>query len=945
MELQMNEKRTIFSPLRKISLKIIGYTIFLMLLGCYHTQNTFKITPQHPVEELLSTFSKNAPVYSATFNPRNNAQVALGTENGMIYLYNAINHSLVRLAFNKNNIFDIAFSSNGLLLATTSYNDNTVFIWDVARREIIQTIPLKLPAIKIAFSPDDQILAIATTIQTNNAQYTETDIIMWDIAENRSIMKLRKHIGGVSAITFSRKNGWLISAGMLDKQIYIWQWEKGELLQTHDLVETPTAIALSPDEQWLVVGSHNGSIQRWHLATKHPTQGKTLKNGVHSLLITNDMKYLISSSYSNDLIVQDFSNISSAKYEMSNTTQSISKVALSSDNTKLAVSLYDGSMQIYDFQSKQLQHLLIVSKKDNEWLSCDYTKQQCVKNTPPFDWIKFLKSYLGIIITGTTFLVFMLLLFYVRIYKHPLVLQLSNSPQDLLKLPLQQLPEAKKLLRLTRRLNTVLARCEISHTTFNHAVSFLYATPKQQAQILSQSLMSTSESISTHVFLVKFTTLRLNLDNCLFYFPESHLLASDILQQLEYQEIFRDKKVIIITTALEKQQALRPYGENLHNEWIIPNAFELTQLLLSATPVETFSRLLSTQLSLIKISPYQISGALRKDESFFGRTSIISDILSRHFKNYLVVGGRQIGKSSLLQYLYRKLSKRNDINAFYYQYLYGENIIQRLAIYLGLEEDSSVEQVMNYLTTVSKPCIFLLDETDGLIETDKQLGYFNLHQLRSLSANGNCYFILAGVWYLYQSAMSEYASPLKNFGELITLAELEHSACYDLIVKPLNALGISFASKSLVDDLIQQTGQRANLIALVCNEIVRQVDKTTPIIDEPMLRYVLCHHNIQEMFGTQTEQTLDKIIMYLTVQKDKFTLEDISSELIKYHYSPTITEIKNALKRLTLELVLKELEQQTYKYAIPLMRENLLKYDLAALIDELTTTVSFDEEV
>lgn len=931
----MNPKRIQYSLLRKVFLQIILYVSFLVLLGC-HSQSVLK-TNLNNIDELSKNFNKTIPIRTVKFNPQNNAQVALSLQNSIIYLYDFNKNIVIPLAGHKNSVFDVAFNPDGTLLASAGFDDKTVRIWDVTQGKEIQLIPLSQRAIKIAFSSDGHYLAIAIADGIN--KLISSDVVIWDIKEHKEFRRLQKHFGGVSAIAFSPDGEWLVSSGFTDKEANIWKWREGDLLYSFSSLLPITSLALSPDKQWLITNQKDGLTQWRNLKTGDIRNGIQHGSWATNLIFTSDIKYLISGSYQNKVIIQHFpSGIIDKELSI---LQTISRVDLSSDNQKLAISVQDGTVRVYDFQQKQLQHLLIVSDIFNEWLSCDYTKQQCVKNTPPFDWVKFFKSYLGIILILLAFFILISLLFYVRIYKHPLVLQLSDHPEDLLKLPLQQLPEVKKLLRLTWRLSTVLARCNISYTTFNQAILFLQVMPEQQASILNHRLMSKvellppDEALSSQVFLIKFTTLRLNLENCLFYFPESHLLASDILQQLEYQDIFRNKKVVVITAALEKQQALRPYGENLHNEWIIPNAFELTLLLLSVTPVETFSKLLSNQLSLVKISPYQISGALRKDESFFGRTSIISDILSRDLKNYVIVGGRQIGKSSLLQYLYRQFSKRTDVNTFYYSYLYGENILQRLAMCLNLAEDSTADQIMNYLTNASKPHIFLLDEIDGLVESDKQLGYINLYQLRSFSSSGKCYFILAGVWHLYQSVMCEYTSPLRNFGELITLAELETEACHELIVKPLNALDISLISESLIAHLTQQTGQRANLIALVCNEIVRCMDKTTHIVNKSILYRILYSNSVQSMFGNQNEQALDNIVMYLTAPKDKFTVQDVLNELNDLHYPFTSKEVRDTLQRLTLELVLKETTYQEYTYAIPLMRENLLKENLKMLIDEL----------
>ncbi len=552
--------------------------------------------------------------------------------------------------------------------------------------------------------------------------------------------------------------------------------------------------------------------------------------------------------------------------------------------------------------------------------------------------VALLKTYNSLFFLLASILIAVSSWFYVRVYTHPITLKLSTNPEALLKFSLQQLPEVKRLLKMTGRLNTTLDQCQISLKTFEQAITFLNATPKEQAHILVQRLMSVIESEKLPVFLIKLRSFRLNLDNCLFYFPEKHLLASDIVQKLEYEDIFQNKKVIIITLERDKQQSLRPYGEDRRNELIVLNELELTEWLLSATPIETFSRIVSSQLNLAKISPYQMAGGLSNKESFFGRTNILSDILSRQLRNYLIIGGRQIGKTSLLNYLKSQYEKRTDLDIHYVSLDYSD-ITQKLASCLNLNSETNFEQISNYLDNSDKVHIFLLDEMDAVIKYEKQRDYLNLQKLRSLSTNSKCYFILAGVWHLYESALLEYYSPLKNFGEIILLRELEYEACQDLIVKPLNALNISIKNEQLTKYIIEQTGQRANLIALICHLLVSNLNNTTPVIDKTMLDKVLQDDQLQQAFWawegiapSSDEKVLDKMIVYTTVQQGSFTLQTVLDNLKAYQFPHNRDNVKTALARLTLEFVFKKVEHGQYIYAVPLLRENLLEENIEMLI-------------
>jgi hypothetical protein len=409
------------------------------------------------------------------------------------------------------------------------------------------------------------------------------------------------------------------------------------------------------------------------------------------------------------------------------------------------------------------------------------------------------------------------------------------------------------------------------------------------------------------------------------------------------KRFFQNKKVIIITLELDKQQSLHPYGKDRRNEWIIPNECELTEWLLSAKPIETFSHIVSNQLSLAKISPYQMSGGLSKKEYFFGRINIISDILSRQLRNYLIIGGRQIGKTSLLNYLKLQYDEKRPDLEVHYLCLYNTDIVKQLANCLNLKNaEANLEQISNYLDNSDKVHIFLLDEIDTVIKYEKQYDYLNLHKLRSLSSKSKCYFILAGVWQLYESALLEYYSPLRNFGEIITLGALEYEACQNLIVKPLDALNISIENEQLIKYIIEQTGQRANLISLICHLLLCNLNNTAQVIDKAMLDKVLQDDELQRAFlawegiaPSYDEQVLDKMIVYTTVQQGCFTLQTVLENLKAYQFPHNRENVKKALARLSLEFVFKKVEHGQYIYAVPLLRENLLQEDIEILIQEL----------
>jgi hypothetical protein len=86
--------------------------------------------------------------------------------------------------------------------------------------------------------------------------------------------------------------------------------------------------------------------------------------------------------------------------------------------------------------------------------------------------INAMSPVLQAVLTATALLLLSFTIFYFRRYRHPLVLELGETPQALLRLPPEQLPEARTRLTQTRRLDKVLSDAAVSPQTLQTAIGF-----------------------------------------------------------------------------------------------------------------------------------------------------------------------------------------------------------------------------------------------------------------------------------------------------------------------------------------------------------------------------------------------------------------------------------------------------------------------------------------
>ena len=287
----------------------------------------------------------------------------------------------------------------------------------------------------------------------------------------------------------------------------------------------------------------------------------------------------------------------------------------------------------------------------------------------------------------------------------------------------------------------------------------------------------------------------------------------------------------MISPSSDYQRQLYDKTKDRTNKWVAPSRSELTNLLLSPTPEMTLANLLASQLTLTQLSPYQLGGGVNREAIFFGRQEIIAHIMNRDPANYLIVSGRQLGKSSLLKALERRYAEQPDVACFYLA-LSSEVLVPRLASALGLSHRAGLEEIAAYVANMDGRCLFLIDEADKFVRHELENAYRTLEALRRMSEEGHCNFILAGFWELYEQAVLDYRSPLKNFAESIQLGALEADACRALAIKPMQTMRLEYADAALVEQLLDATGQRANLMAIACHEILTQLRPDERVITE-----------------------------------------------------------------------------------------------------------------
>ena len=540
--------------------------------------------------------------------------------------------------------------------------------------------------------------------------------------------------------------------------------------------------------------------------------------------------------------------------------------------------------------------------------------------------------------------------FYLRVYRNPLLVHLSVSPVELVATTLDRLPAARRYLRLTRRLDDVLAVAGVTSASLEQAITFDYQAALERARYFARRLRAQCEEKRSSGAIPRFV-LRLsdefilNLPSFELWLPNEAVSVSELRDALR---IASSSVIVIIGETAPQRQALRQGLSSSGYLWVALEGPELSSILLSAQPEEAFARTVATQISVSEVSPYQTRSGVGRDSIFFGRAKLLTRIINREPANYHVVGGRQVGKSSLLKALNRRY-QADPATDCSYTVLYGASIASSLAKTLGLPLDVEIDGVVSHLREASPKGrrLLLIDESDLFMGAEKRTGYKTLQQFRSLSEEGLCHFVFAGYWELYYAASQDYQSPIKNFGEMLEVGALEPEACRALANKPMASVNIRWESEELVDRLIEKTGYRANLIAIACNEILGVIDPETRVINAEHLELGLSCNDVRDaiagwetLAGSETDDRGNRlvnkeranrfirVVVYSMIESDSFSLSDLMTRLdqlgLLEGFGPE--QVKNSLLRLELAYVIGR-KKDRYFFVVPILRDRIRTED------------------
>ncbi|MEM7803161.1 MAG: hypothetical protein AAF633_28480, partial [Chloroflexota bacterium] len=251
---------------------------------------------------------------------------------------------------------------------------------------------------------------------------------------------------------------------------------------------------------------------------------------------------------------------------------------------------------------------------------------------------------------------------------------------------------------------------------------------------------------------------------------------------------------------------------------------------------------LLSQMARSQLAPYETNRPVIGGQ-FFGRKTQVNRVLTNPNTNFLFIGIRRIGKTSLLKEIKRVMDEEDPPRSGETRRLYvdctvissEEEFLRTLTADLAPSEMKLLmgraAQAKRYKRLMfdrfadlnGGPVTILIDELDRLLsEIDDPNSLFDV--LRAAFIAGKARFIMAG-FRKAMSAVTNVNSPFNNFATDVVIGKLKASEVERMILGPMGSLRVSFESQQLVNRIAHETSGLPNYVQFYCQTLLEILDE------------------------------------------------------------------------------------------------------------------------
>ncbi|MCB0171378.1 MAG: ATP-binding protein [Anaerolineae bacterium] len=426
-------------------------------------------------------------------------------------------------------------------------------------------------------------------------------------------------------------------------------------------------------------------------------------------------------------------------------------------------------------------------------------------------------------------------------------------------------------------------------------------------------------------------------------------LLAENLKDVVRERGWQNSTIILFVDG--QPQSLRTHLPKALPTFIIIDDKQQTQIQNSNSPTSETLQILLSQMPRSQLAPYETNKPVVGNQ-FFGRRSEINKVLQHPDTNYLFIGIRRIGKTSLLKEIKRQMDHIDPPKNGQTRRLYvdctvissEEEFLQTLTFQLaptelkllmGRAAQSKRYQSMmfdRFYSMHGGPITFLIDELDRLlVHLSNHWDLFDA--LRAASSAGKARFIMAGFRQALDASTNQQ-SPFFNLATSIRLGRLKRSDIKDMIVGPMERLHIHIQNREgVINRINRETASLPNYVQFYCKTLLEQLDeKGGDTITEDDLRAIYENREFRDFildtFMSNTEP-FERVLVYALIAEDNdpterqsYSQRRMDEILKKRHLNLKYEHIDRACRSLEIAGVFNQVGRD-FEFAIPLFRRIL----------------------
>jgi hypothetical protein len=369
------------------------------------------------------------------------------------------------------------------------------------------------------------------------------------------------------------------------------------------------------------------------------------------------------------------------------------------------------------------------------------------------------------------------------------------------------------------------------------------------------------------------------------------------------------------------------------------------------SPTRVVQDILLAQIPRSQLAPYEISRPVTGSR-FFGREHYLNQILTHPQRNYLVIGIRRVGKTSLLREVERLLELKEPTKDKRHRRLYvdcsvlttPEEFYREIVGKLSPRDLKRFERESQSLRFQGKmfeylagqhggQIVYLLDEIDRLLEhLGNDLSMFDV--LRKASQlDGTARFIMAG-FRSARRAVNDVETPFHNFSDTIYLGPFDLLEVRKMVEIPMDQLRVRLEGRgAIVQRIFRETAGMPNLVQFYCKSLLEQLDRdeeSTGTVMAESLQSVYENAELRD-FVLQTffsnSSPLERAVVFAMISHGKesavtFSLKDINTELNRRNLSIPFNALDEVCNHLDIAGIWHRQGRQ-FQFRIPLFAKML----------------------